>query len=299
MGRSNEALAPASKEHVNAFSEIAQKHLRENEINQEPKKPVRHKKDSGDSLTAYPELIEAHPSIEEEFYRSSLTKEIHKVKSTVAPRLALSNTVTALSTLAATAVEVIELGGQQGPNKADGDPPVKEIDEIQPREPGFYIQLFTIPNKTMGLQTALELRMLNQNVEEQNFNMKTLSYIYRMVLRIDYFTSFDLQDRLMNILPVGIHQNPPPSSIIVYIPIPIYLTSGGGNKHWGYDNEGSENQDTGSSTRGMKNTECWPYGIVTSSEIYHEIQINVDRSPTWTLNAPITYRAQDLFSVHI
>ncbi|OMJ16506.1 hypothetical protein AYI70_g6544 [Smittium culicis] len=55
---------------------------------------------------------------------------------------------------------------------------------------------------------------------------------------------------------------------IVYVPIPIYHTSGGGNKHPGNYAEGSENQDLVSSTRGKQNSECWLDGIEVSSELY-------------------------------
>ncbi|OMJ22283.1 hypothetical protein AYI70_g2970 [Smittium culicis] len=51
---------------------------------------------------------------------------------------------------------------------------------------------------------------------------------------------------------------------IVYDPIPIYHTSGDGNKHPGNDAEGTDNQDPGPSTRGQQNSECWPDDIEIS-----------------------------------
>ncbi|OMJ20737.1 hypothetical protein AYI69_g6095 [Smittium culicis] len=86
---------------------------------------------------------------------------------------------------------------------------------------------------------------------------------------------------------------------IVYIPIPIYHTSGDGNKHTGYDTEGSENQDQRSSTRGQQTSECWPDDIEMSGELYWESPSNVDRSPTWPSNAPTTPGTQELLSVDI
>ncbi|OMJ19377.1 hypothetical protein AYI69_g6643 [Smittium culicis] len=90
-----------------------------------------------------------------------------------------------------------------------------------------------------------------------------------------------------------------PRREIVYIPIPIYHTSGDGNKHTGYDTEGSENQDPRSSTRGQQTSERWPDDIEMSGELYWESPSNVDRSPTWPSNAPTTPGTQELLSVDI
>ncbi|OMJ17878.1 hypothetical protein AYI70_g5683, partial [Smittium culicis] len=67
----------------------------------------------------------------------------------------------------------------------------------------------------------------------------------------------------------------------------------------GHDAEGSENQDTGSSTRGLQNSECWPDEIENSSELYWESSSNVNRSPTWPPNDSKTPGAQDLLPVDI
>ncbi|OMJ28349.1 hypothetical protein AYI69_g2179 [Smittium culicis] len=66
-----------SQEQVKELTEMVRELLRERERNTEPEDPYVTKKTPLTNLTVYPELIEALPSIEEDFFRTPLT-EIEK-----------------------------------------------------------------------------------------------------------------------------------------------------------------------------------------------------------------------------
>ncbi|OMJ28350.1 hypothetical protein AYI69_g2180 [Smittium culicis] len=59
-----------SQEQVKELTEMVRELLRERERNTEPEDPYVTKKTPLTNLTVYPELIEALPSIEEDFFRT-------------------------------------------------------------------------------------------------------------------------------------------------------------------------------------------------------------------------------------
>ncbi|OMJ23569.1 hypothetical protein AYI69_g4923, partial [Smittium culicis] len=81
-----ETQAPASQDQVKVLTELVQQLLREKERNQEPEDPYVTTRIPVTDLTAYPELTEALPSIEEDFFRSPLTEEERKIAIHSCPR---------------------------------------------------------------------------------------------------------------------------------------------------------------------------------------------------------------------
>ncbi|OMJ15792.1 hypothetical protein AYI70_g7025 [Smittium culicis] len=86
-----EIQAPASQDQVKVLTELVQQLLRKNERNQEPEDPHFITRIPVTDLTAYPELTEAFPSIEEDFFRSPLAEEEHNNAIYSCPRTSSMN----------------------------------------------------------------------------------------------------------------------------------------------------------------------------------------------------------------
>ncbi|OMJ16698.1 hypothetical protein AYI69_g7733 [Smittium culicis] len=86
-----ETQAPASQDQVKVLTELVQQLLREKERNQEPEDPYFTTRIPVTDLTAYPELTEVLPSIEEDFLRSPLTEEERKIAIHSCPRTSSMN----------------------------------------------------------------------------------------------------------------------------------------------------------------------------------------------------------------
>jgi hypothetical protein len=75
-----------------------------------------------------------------------------------------------------------------------------EKQAIEPAtDPGFRSRLFTIVKKTGDLRPVLNLRPLNQYVEQTSFKMETTKTVCAMVYKNDYLTSIDLKDAFLHV----------------------------------------------------------------------------------------------------
>ncbi|OMJ27158.1 hypothetical protein AYI69_g3417 [Smittium culicis] len=171
------------------------------------------------------------------------------------------------------------------------------IEEILLKDPGFYSQLFAIPKNTGGLRPVLDLRKLNQHVEEQNFKMEIMATICRTIRRKDYLTSLDLQDAFMH--------------IIVYKNCRKYLRFYWNGRCFQFrflpfglsliplenDTQGSVNQDQGSLTRGKQATKRWENDVEMSRELYWESPVNVDCTASGSPYASPTSRIKESITV--
>ncbi|OMJ08547.1 hypothetical protein AYI70_g11472 [Smittium culicis] len=186
----------------------------------------------------------------------------------------------------------------------------KVIDEIQPKDPVSYSQMFTVPKNTGGLRPVLDLRKLNQHVEEQNFKIEILYFICRNGPQKRLFDvpqptgcihAYPVSGPTIRFItePVGFHQDSLPSFTMGQVPGNANLSIFGLPANHGRIQRGSENQDPGPSTRGQQNSECWPDDIEMSSELYWESSSNSNRSPTWSPNTSTTPGAQELLPVDI
>ncbi|OMJ18480.1 hypothetical protein AYI70_g5335 [Smittium culicis] len=86
-----EIQAPASQDQVKVLTELVQQLLRKNEKNQEPEDPYVTTRAPVTDLKACPELTEALPSIEEDFFLSPLTEEERKISIHSCPRTSSMN----------------------------------------------------------------------------------------------------------------------------------------------------------------------------------------------------------------
>ncbi|OMJ24388.1 hypothetical protein AYI69_g4655 [Smittium culicis] len=140
------------------------------------------------------------------------------------------------------------------------------IEEIKPRNTGFYSQFFIIHKKTEDLRPILDLLKLNIHVKKY-FKMETLTSICRKIHRKDYPTSLYLHDEFMNILfrvfPLGLLLSP-----------------------------------LGSPTSGQKATERWKNDIEMPCEVYSEGPIDVDYSAPWGTNSSPSLGAQEHRYLH-
>jgi len=64
---------------------------------------------------------------------------------------------------------------------------------------GFRSRLFTIVKKTGDLRPVLNLRPLNQYVEQESFKMETTKTVCSMILKNDFLTSIDLKDAFLHV----------------------------------------------------------------------------------------------------
>ncbi|OLY81836.1 hypothetical protein AYI68_g4057 [Smittium mucronatum] len=170
------------------------------------------------------------------------------------------------------------------------------IEEINPRGPEFYNQLFTIPNKTGGLRPVLDLLKLNIIVEEQKFVIpaKMNSCIYRLS-RFKIWTIADTfgihQDSLICIEIGQIERNAilglfgrSANNEILQERVYIYHTQDipqalGAwiqvqRREIRYDTQGAVQRGQGSQKRGQQVTERWPEDIEMFGGIYYEIPID-------------------------
>lgn len=67
-------------------------------------------------------------------------------------------------------------------------------------QPGFRSRLFTIVKKTGDLRPVLNLRPLNQFVNQESFKMESTKLVCSMIQKNDYLTSIDLKDAFLHVL---------------------------------------------------------------------------------------------------
>ncbi|OMJ12599.1 hypothetical protein AYI70_g9005 [Smittium culicis] len=87
MEQQAETQATIGQDQLKILTDMVQQLLRERERNAETEDPYVTTRIPVTDLTVYPELTEALPSIEEDFFRTPLTEEEHKIESTLALRL--------------------------------------------------------------------------------------------------------------------------------------------------------------------------------------------------------------------
>ncbi|OMJ08239.1 hypothetical protein AYI70_g11672 [Smittium culicis] len=157
----------------------------------------------------------------------------------------------------------------------------KEIEEIQPKDPGFYSQLFTITKNTGGLRYVLDLRKLNQHtISENGENEGGVCSNHTLDILQALRAWVQCQQRE-----------------IVNLPIPVYHTPRHGHQYKENDPQGSVNQDQGYLTRGKKATESCEYDFEMYREIYLESPINVDCTDTMSPYASQTARTKESITV--
>ncbi|OMJ30092.1 hypothetical protein AYI69_g382 [Smittium culicis] len=79
MDQLAETQVPASQGQVRVLTELVQQLLRERDSKQEPEDPYVSKSIPITGLSLHPELTEALPSIEENFFRTPLAEEERKI----------------------------------------------------------------------------------------------------------------------------------------------------------------------------------------------------------------------------
>ena len=74
------------------------------------------------------------------------------------------------------------------------------ISEISPDMPGFYSNIFLVCKASGGWRPVMDLKQLNDHMDDPHFHMHIISSVLNTVERGDYAFKIDLQDAYFHVL---------------------------------------------------------------------------------------------------